>query len=108
VKKGDVILVSFPFTDLSGSKLRPAFVLAESNQDVLVAFITTQSKWSDEFSIKLTATAINGLKIDSLVRLNKITTLDKNLVFGKLGNLSEMDINQINVGLIKLLNLYNP
>jgi len=67
VKKGDVVLVSFPFTDLSGSKLRPAFVLAESNQDVLVAFITTQSKWSDEFSIKLTATAINGLKIDSLV-----------------------------------------
>lgn len=81
--------------------------MAESNQDVLVAFITTQSKWSDEFSIKLTATAINGLKIDSLVRLNKITTLDKNLVFGKLGNLSDMDINQINVGLIKLLNLNN-
>ena len=102
-----MVLVSFPFTDLSGSKLRPAFVLAESNQDVLVAFITTQSKWSDEFSIKLTATAINGLKIDSLVRLNKITTLDKNLVFGKLGNLSDMDINQINVGLIKLLNLNN-
>ncbi len=101
-------MVSFPFTDLSGSKLRPPFVLAESNQDVLVAFITTQSKWADEFSIKLTATAINGLKIDSLVRLNKIITLDKNLVFGKLGNLSEMDINQINAGLIKLLNLYNP
>jgi len=108
VKKGDVVLVSFPFTDLSGSKLRPAFVLAESNQDVLVAFITTQAKRSDEFSIKLTATAINGLKIDSLVRLNKITTLDKNLVFGKLGSLSEMEINQINAGLIKLLNLYNP
>jgi len=108
VKKGDVVLVSFPFTDLSGSKLRPALVLAESSQDVLVAFITTQSKWSDEFSIKLMASPINGLKIDSLVRLNKITTLDKNLVFGKLGNLSEMDINQINAGLIKLLSLYNP
>ncbi len=108
MKKGDVVLVSFPFTDLSGSKLRPALVLAESNQDVVVAFITSQSKWFDEFSIKIVASEINGLKIDSLVRLNKITTLDKNLVFGKLGNLTVQDINQINMGLIKLLNIQNP
>lgn len=103
-----MVLVSFPFTDLSGSKLRPALVLVESNQDVVVAFITSQSKWFDEFSIKIAASAINGLKIDSLVRLNKITTLDRNLVFGELGNLTQPEINQINFGLIKLLNIQNP
>jgi len=41
MKKGDIVLIKFPFTDLSGSKLRPALVLVESGNDVIVAFITS-------------------------------------------------------------------
>ena len=41
--KGDIILITFPFTDLSGSKLRPALVLADRSFDVTVCFITTQT-----------------------------------------------------------------
>jgi len=41
MKKGDIILVPFPFTDLSGSKNRPALVIADSELDVTVAFIST-------------------------------------------------------------------
>ena len=39
--KGDILLITFPFTDLSGSKLRPTVVLAHTELDVTVCFITT-------------------------------------------------------------------
>jgi mRNA interferase MazF len=42
--KGDIVLIAFPFTDLSGSKLRPAVVLAEVNMDITVCLITHE--WS--------------------------------------------------------------
>jgi mRNA interferase MazF len=107
VKKGDIILISFPFTDLTGSKLRPAIVLASSQLDVTVAFITTQLKWREEFDVLLSPNLTNGLKMDSMIRLSKIATLDVELVEGKLGNVTTDDILLINNSLIKLFKLKN-
>jgi mRNA interferase MazF len=47
--KGDIVLIPFPFTDLSGIKNRPALILAEGEVDVTVSFITTQQKWQEDF-----------------------------------------------------------
>lgn len=41
--KGDIVLITFPFTNLTGNKLRPAVILAETDLDLTVCFITTQT-----------------------------------------------------------------
>jgi mRNA interferase MazF len=49
--KGDIVLIPFPFSDLSGSKLRPAVVLVESELDITVCFITSPLKWQHSTDI---------------------------------------------------------
>jgi len=105
VKKGDILLIPFPFTDLTGQKNRPALLLITTGTDITVAFITSQIKWQDEHDLKLEPSTENGLKKTSLVRLSKLATIDNELVIGKLGNLTETEIQQLNKNLIKLLQL---
>ena len=88
MKKGDIVLVPFPFTDLTGAKNRPALILAVFEGVIIVSFITSQLKWHEEFDVLIIPDDSNSLKRVSILRLNKIVTLDKDLVLGKLGFLS--------------------
>lgn len=105
MSKGDIILIPFPFTDLSGNKNRPAIILIDSEDDVTVCFITTRLKWQSEFDISVHPSDINGLKKTSLIRLNKLATIDKNLIIGKLGTLEDNYIDLLNKNLIRMLKL---
>jgi mRNA interferase MazF len=105
MKKGDIVLIPFPFTDLTGTKNRPALILIDADDDITVSFITTQLKWQEQFDVRLEPSNENGLKKASLIRLNKITTIDKELVIGKLGQLTESEIEEVNRRLIDLLDL---
>jgi len=105
MKKGDIILVPFPFTNLSGSKIRPALVLIASDLDVSVSFITTQFDWKDEACLEVQSSTENNLKKNSLMRLNKLASLDKQLVLGRIGRLSSLDIERVNKKLIELFQL---
>jgi mRNA interferase MazF len=100
--KGDIVLITFPFTDLSGSKLRPAVVLADTDIDLTVCFITTQMGWQEPTDFQLTPTLTNGLRKPSLIRTSKIATLDKALAKGLLGKLSTQETSELNAK-IKLL-----
>jgi len=44
MKKGDIVLIPFPFTNLKGFKKRPAVILYKDNFDIVVTFITTKLK----------------------------------------------------------------
>ena len=91
--KSDIVLITFPFTDLSGSKLRPAVVLVDTPADITVCFITTQLGWQEPTDVLLQPNATNSLRKTSLIRTSKIATLDKSLAKGLLGQLSFQRIN---------------
>lgn len=92
LKKGAIVLVPFPFTDLSSHKVRPAVVLVDytKGDDVIVAFISSQNlKKKERTDIlivrKSDGFGETGLKVDSVLRLSKIATLDKKIILGVLG-----------------------
>ena len=103
--KGSIIVIPFPFTDLSGSKLRPALILAETPLDFTVSFITTQLQWQEATDILLQPSNYNGIKKPSLVRLSKIATLNKSLVKGKIGAIHQSQIAELNEKLIRLFEI---
>jgi mRNA interferase MazF len=103
--KGDIVLITFPFTDLSGSKLRPAVVLVDTNLDLTVCFITTQTGWQEPTDVLLSPTATNGLRKHSLIRTSKIATLDRSLAKGLLGRLEPTELTELDSKLKRLFQL---
>jgi mRNA interferase MazF len=97
--KGDIVLLPFPFSDLKGIKLRPAIVLCSSGLDVTVCLITSELKWKTSGDLIIEPSPRNGLKIKSLVRIGKITTIDKDLIYGKLGGLNQKQVELLDQGL---------
>lgn len=105
MQKGDIVLLPFPFTDLTGSKRRPALILIAEGLDVTVSFISTQLHWQEPTDLLLHPDSKNGLKKSSLVRTGKIATIDKALVIGKLGKLDSKEIKELDKKLLRLLDI---
>ena len=105
MKKGSVILIPFPFTDLKGSKIRPAVVLCKNEFDVTICFVTSELRWRTRHDVLIFPSENNGLKLPSVIRTGKMATIDSNLVLGELGNLSNAEIMELNKALKELLQL---
>ena len=105
MRKGDFVLIPFPFTDLSGSKNRPAIILYSDELDVVVAFISTKLHWQTKTDSIIEPNQKNGLKKTSLIRTSKIMTIDKSLVLGKIGELSIDGLYELNDALKRLLEI---
>lgn len=93
LRRDDIVLVSFPFTDLSGQKLRPALIVGgPSGDDIVTAFITSRGdeavpKAEHRIAPGDAEFAATGLKVASRVRLNKLATLHRVLVRRRLGRI---------------------
>ena len=93
--RGTIVLVRFPFTDYSSEKLRPAVIIStDNNRDACIAFISSVVPSDLEKADFLLNSrdkefAPTGLKKDSVFRMNKIATVDRGIILGKLGKASE-------------------
>ena len=95
MERSIIVLVRFPFTDYSSEKLRPAVIIsADNRRDVCVAFISSVVPFELEkadflLTKKDKEFASTGLKKDSAFRMNKLATVDRGIILGKLGKVSE-------------------
>lgn len=95
--KGDVVVLPFPFSDLSSTKKRPALVVANlTGNDLILCQITSEER-KDEYSIALSnADFIQGsLSQTSTIRPNKLFTADISLIRYKIGRLKESKIKEV-------------
>jgi len=77
--KGSVVIIRFPFSDLTGSKKRPALIVADwGGEDVILAQITSVAH-KDVFAVNLNDPDFsNGsLNKESFIRPNKLFTADR-------------------------------
>lgn len=87
---GAVVLIRFPFSDLSSSKLRPAIVLASAGRGDFILCQVTSNPYSDPSSVELTNADFSSgsLKRRSYARPTKLFTASETLVATKAGTLS--------------------
>ncbi len=105
LNRGEIVLVSFPFTDLTGSKVRPALIFHIYRDDVIVVFISSSLKTIGDCDMVIKRSEENGLKVDSILKLNKIITLDKSLILGKIGDLEKDVLRKANRNFLKMFEL---
>ena len=86
-ERGDIVLVPFPFSDLSKNKVRPAVVLVSDKEDYIFVFITTIKPKGDLY-LDIIPSKHNNLKVLSYIRYTKFASLDDSIVLGKIGALS--------------------
>ena len=95
--KGNVVIVPFPFSNLTKSKRRPALVISNlKGDDIILCQITSQSIF-DKYSISLKNEDFQegSLKRSSNIRPNRIFTADINIILYKVGTIKNEKIEEV-------------
>lgn len=103
--KGEVVVIPFPFSDLTQAKRRPALVLARlEGEDLILCQITSQAI-KDKYAIQISDDDFEtgSLKQPSNVRPNRIFTADSHLVLYRIGNLKREKLTHVIEKLVDIL-----
>ncbi len=103
-RKWDIVLLSYPFTDLSATKVRPAVVISPDSEnsvkeDAVFLLITSNTKRLSHYDLVVEMShpefPATGLLKSSTIRVNKVFTLHKTLAQRNLGRLGPQLKNEI-------------
>jgi len=102
---GQVVLVPFPFSDLSRAKLRPAVVLADAGRDDWILCQVTSNPYSDPQAITIADPDFRtgSLRVTSFARPGKLFTANSSLMVRRAGNLKAETIQSIVEAIITIL-----
>jgi mRNA interferase MazF len=97
-KQGDIVLIPYPYTDLSNAKQRPAVIIsndAANKQNYIVAKITSVIR-NDWFSFSISNTHIDReLNRESEVRTNELFTVSPTIIIKKFGSFRKESLKQL-------------
>lgn len=102
---GSVVLVPFPFSDLSEAKLRPELVRADSGRDDWILCQITSNPYADPRAVELTDADFDtgSLRVTGSARPGKLFTASSSLMVSEAGNLSQATLQSIVQAVIDLL-----
>ena len=103
--KGTVVISPFPFSYLTASKKRPALVIVDlPGDDVILCQITSDHR-RDGYELPLSKNdfADGHLKVDSLIRTNKIFTATKGIIISEVGKIADAKIKKVDEKLINMI-----
>ena len=95
--KGDIVVVPFPFYDLTQSKRRPALVITVLEGDDIILCQITSQRVKDKYAVLIDDNDFSdgSLKQPSNIRPNRIFTADKNIILYRIGHLKPEKMNKI-------------
>ena len=102
---GSVVLVAFPFSDLSASKLRPAVVIASAGRHDWILCQVTSNPYADPNAIEISDLdfASGSLQRVSFVRPGKLFTSNTSLMRGEVGHLTHFALTKVLDAVVALL-----
>jgi len=103
--KGSVVLIPFPFSDLSKSKLRPSVVLAPPGKGEWILCQITSKQYIDQKAVELSSQDFQtgSLRVTSFVRPGKLFTANNSLIISEVGKLKGNVLNLIITSVIEIL-----
>ena len=103
--KGDVVVVPFPFSDLSQAKRRPALVISVLEGDDLILCQITSQKVKDRYAITITEDDFESgsLRQISNVRPNRLFSADQHIILYKIGSLKPEKMAEVIEQVIKII-----
>jgi len=103
--KGDVVVVPFPFSDLSQAKRRPALVMASLHGDDLILCQITSQAVKDSYSVAIAETdfADGGLKQPSHIRPNRLFTADSRIILYRAGRIAPATLDRVIDRIVEIL-----
>jgi mRNA-degrading endonuclease toxin of MazEF toxin-antitoxin module len=91
---GELVICQFPFTSGVVSKVRPALVLFDLQQDVLICRVTSAQR-NGPLDVALVDWQAAGLLRPSFARLDRLVTAEKTVLIRRLGVLSSRDMTSV-------------
>lgn len=105
-KENTIILVRYPFTDLSNSKVRPALIIRDQIDNDVVCLPITSSFWINKNDIEIQSEDLIWFlfPIKSFIRVQKISTISSDLIIRQLWNFDVRFFKKIKNKLILFIN----